>query len=62
MPSGVYPGNKGKKLTPEHKAKLSAAHRGKHHSEETKAKMGETNRQTWKKKIAAGYQSPLRKG
>jgi len=58
MPSGVYPGNKGKKLTPEHKAKLSAAHKGLVPSEETCMKMSETNKKTWKKKIAAGYESP----
>jgi len=51
MPSGVYPGNKGKKLTKEHKDKLSVAHRGKHHSEETKQKMRETNIITWRKKL-----------
>jgi len=51
MPSGVYPGNKGKKLTQEHKDKLAAAHRGKHHSIETKRKMRETNVITWRKKL-----------
>jgi len=50
MPSGVYQGNKGKKLTQEHKDKLAAAHRGKHHSQETKDKMRDTNIETYRKK------------
>lgn len=61
MPSGVYPGNKGKKLTQEHKDKLAAAHRGLSPSEETCMKMSETNKKTWKKKIADGYVSPLKR-
>jgi len=58
MPSGVYPGNKGKILSKEHRAKLSAARMGKSPSEETRMKMSETNKETWKKKVAAGYESP----
>lgn len=53
MPSGIYRGNKGKKLTQEHKDKLAAAHRGKHHSEETKAKMRDTNIETYRRKRVA---------
>lgn len=36
---GVTPWNKGVRATPEHRAKLSAAHKGRKHSEETKARM-----------------------
>ncbi len=60
MPRGVYPGNKGKKLTQATKDKMSASRRGREPSEETRIKMSKTNRETWRRKIAAGYVSPLK--
>jgi len=42
---------RGKKLSEEHRAKMSAAHRGKtgrHHSEETKAKIAAARREYWR--------------
>lgn len=60
MPSGVYPGNKGKKLTQATKDKMAAARRGKEPSEETRMKMSVTSRETWRRKIEGGYVSPLK--
>ena len=56
MPSG----NPGKKHTQEHNDRVAAAHRGLHHSEETRNKLSEANIKTWKKKVADGYVSPLK--
>lgn len=60
MPSGVYPHKKGKKATQVTKDKMAAARRGYEPSEETRLKMGKTNQETWRRKIAAGYVSPLK--
>jgi len=60
MPRGVYPGNKGKKLSQATKDKMGASHRGYEPSEETRMKMSKTNIETWRRKKEAGYVSPLK--
>jgi len=60
VPSGVYPGNKGHKVTQVTRDRMAAAQKGHVPSEESRIKMGKTNQATWRRKIANGYVSPLK--